>query len=320
VITKEPSQHVTPISEEPTGFPEPVVRDALTPPTATMPDPWAQWFEVLKAFVVWVASVIMLIFVPAVVALPYIVYQWSTYGPPQPDALMSDKTLIFLSIIGILPTHLLTLGVIWLFVTEGGRRPFLQTLGFHWPKNISPGVGTLLCFLLALVLLGIGYAVTTVWGGSKTQLDLIVESSMAARVAIALVAFATAPLVEELVYRGVLYSALDRAAGKAIAVVVVSLLFAGVHVIQYANNVGVIVVITILSFTLTLARAYTGSVVPPFVIHLVFNGIQSLFILLAPFIDKSLLEKTDEITPTAPGLELAARLLETISVHVCRMT
>jgi membrane protease YdiL (CAAX protease family) len=320
VITKEPSQHVTPLSEDPAGFPEPTVREDLAPPPAPTQDYWAQWLDVLKAFIGWVVSVGLLIFVPVIVALPYLIYNWVQFGPPRPETLTQDKTLIFFSIIGILPTHLLTLGIVWLFVTEGGRRPFFRTIGFHWPKNTSPVIGTLLCVLLALVLLAIGWAVTKLWGGDRTQLDAIVESSMAARIATALVAVATAPLAEEVVYRGMIYSPLERAAGKGVAIAIVSLLFAGVHVFQYINNVGVIVVITILSFTLTFARAYTGSLLPPFIIHLVFNGIQSLFIILAPFLEKSVLPKGEEITPTTPGLELAGRLVETIAVHLWRMT
>jgi len=78
----------------------------------------------------------------------------------------------------------------------------------------------------------------------------------------------------------------------------------------------VITVITLLSFTLTLARAYSGSVLPPFIIHLVFNGIQSLVLVLSPFIDSSLLEKGEQVTPTTPGFELAGQLLG----HLCRMT
>ncbi len=319
MITNEPSQHVTPLSDEQAGFvvDQPVRTDvAVPPPPRTRP----AWLQVLISFVIWLLSVAMLAFIPVVVALPYVIYKMVYVGPINPQALATDKTLIFLSILGILPSHVLTLGLVWLFVTEGRRRPFFDTIGFRWPRDTSPTYGTMLCILLALALLAIGWAVTTVWGGNKTQLDLMVESSMAARVVTALVAVVTAPLVEELIYRGVMYSALERAGGKIIAILVVSLLFAGVHVFQYSNNIAVIVVITILSFTLTFARAYTGSVVPPFIIHLVFNGIQSLFIVLAPFLDKDLLQKSEEITPTTPGLELPGRLFETIAAYVCRMT
>lgn len=294
----------------------------------------------VKAFLVWAGSVALLIFVPLIVAIPYIAYNWIAIGPPTAEALANDKTLLFLSIVGILPTHLLTLLLVWMYVTgvlrafvllvlreislrelrqyvaTAARRPFFKTLGFEWPKNFSPVVTTVLGVLLAFVLLFIGWAVTQALGGNKTQLDLLIESSMPARFATAFVAVLTAPLIEELIYRGVVYSALERAAGVAIAVVVVSLLFAGVHVFQYWNNIGVITIITLLSFALTLARAYSGSVLPPFIIHLVFNGIQSLVLALAPFLDKSLLEKGEQVTPTTPGLELIGHLFH----YLCHMT
>ena len=82
------------------------------------------------------------------------------------------------------------------------------------------------------------------------------------------------------------------------------------------NNLGVITVITLLSFTLTFARAYSGSILPPFIIHLVFNGIQALVLALTPFIDSNLLEKGEKVTPTTPGLELAGHLIS----YLCRMT
>jgi membrane protease YdiL (CAAX protease family) len=259
---------------------------------------------------------VFLLIIPVIVALPYLAYNWSNYGPPTAEDLATDKTLVFLSIIGIFPTHLLTLGVVWLYVTGRGRLSVFRIPGFQWPKNFSPLLTTALAVLLAFILLYIGWAVTQVLGGSKTQIDLLVESSLPARFATAFVAVFTAPLVEELIYRGVLYSALERAAGMRIAVIIVSLLFAGVHVFQYANNIGVITVITLLSFTLTFARAYSGSVLPPFIIHLVFNGIQGLVLVLSPFIDSKLLEKGEQVTPTTPGLELAGQLLG----HLCRMT
>jgi hypothetical protein len=37
---------------------------------------------------------------------------------------------------------------------------------------------------------------------------------------------------------------------------------------------------------LTFVRAYSGKLLPSFVIHLVFNGVQSLIIALAPFLGR----------------------------------
>jgi hypothetical protein len=39
----------------------------------------------------------------------------------------------------------------------------------------------------------------------------------------------------------------------------------------------------VLSFTLTLMRAYSGKLLPSFVVHLIFNGVQSIIIALSPF-------------------------------------
>ena len=228
-------------------------------------------------------SLVLLLFVPLIAAIPYFLYVWRTRGMPRPEALATDKTLLFISILGIVPTHLLTILLVWLVVTEGRKRPFWKTIGFEWPPMASPLVSTLACILIAGSLFVIGALVTSIWGGSKTDLDLLVESSLPARFATAFVAVFTAPLVEEMIYRGVVYSAVEQALGRAVAIGAVSLLFAGVHVFQYKNNIAVIIVITLLSFTLTFVRAYTGKLLPSFVIHLVFNGIQSVVIVLAPF-------------------------------------
>jgi hypothetical protein len=288
VITNEPStqeqQRETPLPPESAGLQEhafsEVVSGGNPNPVATG---WEPWLNLLKAFGVWIASIILLIAAQFAFAIPYFGYRWVTTGPPQIDSLTSDKVLAFLSILSVLPAHLLTLGLIYLVVTGGRKYPFRQSIDFEWPRYMHPAVGTVICVLIAIVLFVIGATATYFLGGNKTQLDALVESSIPARMATAFIAVFTAPLIEELIYRGVLYSALQRALGTVIAVGVVSLLFAGVHVFQYIDNVGVIAVITLLSFTLTIVRASTGSVLAPFVIHLVFNGIQSVIIALTPF-------------------------------------
>ncbi|MFN2406894.1 MAG: lysostaphin resistance A-like protein [Pyrinomonadaceae bacterium] len=285
MITNEPSTQQTPLPTEADGTLGQYADTGLPVPPPMPESPNAPWIRLLLAFFTWFGSVLMLLFVPVILAIPYLMYQWRARGLPTTEELTADKTFIFISIAAIVPTHLLTLALVWLVVTEGRRKPFWETIGFKWPRYTNPVVATLICIFVAAVLLGVGFVVTSLWGGSKTQLDLLVESSIPARFATAFVATFTAPLVEELVYRGVLYSAVERALGTAVAIGAVSLLFAGVHVFQYINNVSVITVITLLSFTLTVVRASTGSVLPCFIIHLVFNGIQSLVIALSPFIN-----------------------------------
>jgi len=94
--------------------------------------------------------------------------------------------------------------------------------------------------------------------------------------------------VEESIYRGILYPAIERTAGAKTAVILVTLLFAVPHVPQYWPNIGVISSITLLSVVLTLVRARNGRLLPCLVVHLVFNGIQSVIILFEPYLRAAL--------------------------------
>lgn len=286
VFTEESSQQLTPLPEEHAEPPEPRPSVAVQP---TNDETWVSaWSDVAASIGVWVASVVLLLIVPLIYSIPYIVYRIAKYGPPTPEVLATDKQLIFYSVIGIIPTHMLTFVIVWLLITYGGRRPFWKNIEFEWPSNASPVVVTFVSVLVATLLFLLALGVTALYGEHKTDLDLLIESSIYTRVATAFVAVATAPLVEEIVYRGLLYRTLEKAAGMGVAIALVSLLFAGVHVFQYRNNLAVIIIITLLSITLTVSRAVTGKLLPAFIIHLVFNGIQSVLIVLGGFIDKDI--------------------------------
>ena len=137
---------------------------------------------------------------------------------------------------------------------------------------------------LAILLFLIAWLILLKFGGQETDLERILQSSRAAALITAFLATATAPLVEEVVYRGLLYSAFQRVIGPVFAVIVVASIFAGLHVLQYWPNAGAISAITLLSVVLTVVRARTGRLLPCFVIHLVFNGIQSLIIVFDPYL------------------------------------
>ncbi len=242
--------------------------------------PWS----VPRALLVWVISVVFLFFLPLVGAIPYVIYKVAQGGAAA--GLEVDANLIFISILGVLPAHVLTFLTVWFVVTKRGQRPFWQSLGWNWPRNFGPwkAIG------LSVLLLVVGIMMTRYLPGTETQLDQIINSSLKARFTAAFLAAGTAPLVEELLYRGVLYSAFQKVLGMTWAVALVSVLFAGVHVVQYYNNIGVITAVAMLSVALTLVRARTGSVLPSYVMHLVFNGIQAIFLVVQPFVEKPIIE------------------------------
>src|SRR5207247_10168744 len=85
-------------------------------------------------------------------------------------------------------------------------------------------------------------------------------------------------------YCGLVDWGFQRCIGPVFAVIVVASMFAGLHVLQYWPNAGAISAITLLSVVLTVVRARTGRLLPCLVIHLVFNGIQSLIIVFDPYL------------------------------------
>ena len=221
----------------------------------------------------------MLAVVPNLCVLPYLAYRYGGTSASR-EALLNDKTFVFLFVLGWLPAHLLTLVLVWAVATRLGKLSLKEVLGWSW----SPSLGFWRSVSLALLLFLVTFLLIAQFGGPKTDLDRILESSRAAAVTLAMLAVVTAPLVEEMIYRGLLYSAFRRALGQWAAVAIVACMFAGLHVVQYWPNIGAISSITLLSLVLTLVRARTGRLLPCFVIHLVFNGVQSVIIVLEPYL------------------------------------
>jgi len=217
------------------------------------------------------------------------------------EGMERDATFILLAVLSIIPAHLLTLLLCWAVVTGFGKRPFLASLGWGW----SPRYGRVEFFFLlgtTIAMLGVGHLMVLAFGDRETSLSRMLASSPAARYAVAALATFTAPLVEEVVFRGVLYSALRRRLGVVASVVGVVAIFAAIHFPQYRESMAALVTITLLSLVLTPVRAWTSRLLPCVVIHLLFNGITSVFIVLAP--------EAAERAPAPPPAPPAGALLQ----------
>ena len=285
-----PIEPIEPVG--PRAYADFALRDA--PARGVNPDdpPWNVW----GGSGLWLASVALMVACQALFLVPYMVRQ-GVSAKDLGEFATSNTTAVFLQVVSLIPAHLLTLGVAWLIVTRVGKRPFFASLGWEWAGPFTLWRSAALAVLLLLIGMGVIY----LEGNPETPLDKVINSSRATAIAAACLATFTAPLVEEVVYRGVLYSALQRAIGAAWAVVIVLALFALVHVPQYITSLGVIFTILMLSAILTLIRARTGKLLPCFVIHLVFNGIQSLFIVASPYLER--------FAPQAPPPDPALALL-----------
>lgn len=81
-----------------------------------------------------------------------------------------------------------------------------------------------------------------------------------------------APLIEETLFRGLLYPVLARAWGIATGIVLTGILFGLMHSYQLGGSKAHIALLISVGIVLTCVRAYTGSVLASFLVHLSYNG------------------------------------------------
>ena len=231
---------------------------------------------------VWIFSVLLIVFVPTIFLLPYIfsVSNGQVDQETVTRVATSDPTAIFVQIVAIFPAHILTLIAAWFVVTRNRKYSFKEMLGWRsggmrWWHH----VGIMIAFVSLMIIVG------SIFPEQDNELLRMLRSSKLALYTIAIMAVVTAPLVEEVVYRGVLYSAFQRSVGTVGSVALVTFLFALVHVPQYYPSVSTILLLTLLSLILTLVRVYTGNLLPCIILHLIFNAFQSALLIAEPHLN-----------------------------------
>ena len=236
------------------------------------------------AIAVWIASVLAIVLVPSLFLLPYVILQKPTLAANQAlgEFLQKDRTALILQIVAIIPAHLLTILLAWAIVTKLNRFSFKETLGWQ-----SGGMTWRHYTLILVLFLGVASVVGYYFPEQENELTRMLQSSRVIVYLVAFMATFTAPIVEEVVYRGILYSAFQRARGAAVAIVAVTLLFALVHVPQYYPSYSTIGLLVLLSLILTLIRARTNNLLPCIVLHTIFNGFQSVLLIVEPYVKSS---------------------------------
>lgn len=231
------------------------------------------------AFFVWFASVVAIVVLPSLFLLPYVLSHGPAFSEKQAlgEFLQRDPTAIFLQIVAVIPAHIVTLVLAWVVVTKLNRFSFRETLGWK-----SGGMRWWDYLAILAVFFAVAIVVGSYFPEQENDLTRILKSSRYAVFLVAFMATFTAPVVEEVVYRGLLYSAFQRTLGVSIAVAAVTLLFALVHVPQYYPSYSTIFLLLLLSLILTLVRARTHNLLPCIVLHTIFNATQSLLLILEP--------------------------------------
>jgi len=240
--------------------------------SAIIPQPPRNW-SLGEGLILWVLSVILILVVPAIAVIPFALLAPGSEGMD----LSENKLAMVVSILAILPAHLITMFFAWLLVKKHSAYGFFETIGWRWNK-----IGLATSALLTVAFLIAAAIVATVAPPEDNDFLKILRSSQFALIAVAFVAVVTAPIVEEVVYRGILFPALKKSHGASFSIFAVTALFALVHVPQYWPSYSTIGIILSLSLFLTIIRNWTNSLLPCFAIHLIFNSLQVVSLLMFP--------------------------------------
>ena len=187
-------------------------------------------------------------------------------GSQDPDfvSLVLNNTMFYGVFFGLVHFFLKTHGVRWKDV-YGLQLP-------HRRRAVAWGVGFGILVLLPVWLLTAmsELALKTLQLDSSRQITvetLIRTDSIGQRLSFGLMAVVLAPLVEELLFRGILYPTVKQFGHPRMALWGVSVFFAIFH-----NNLMTFVPLTLLAVGLTLLYERTGNLLAPISAHIVFNA------------------------------------------------
>ena len=209
----------------------------------------------------------------------------NSINPSDASAINEVKKMTLSETISNIIIFLLIGACIFLFASFARGRNPNQVFGINkmsWGKILIWGLGAM---VPVYIFLGLGSFIIRLIIPSKEKVPEMQEivqtmiSSHDITVLIALLfsAIIVAPIVEEIIFRGYIYPVLKKYSHRLFAGFMTSLLFAVVH-----GNVAGLIPLLLLAIILTLSYELTGSILVPVLIHALFNGINSFFILNLP--------------------------------------
>jgi len=191
------------------------------------------------------------------------------------NALMKDMpTQATLSIIAQAAAALLSLGYLWVLAKARGASPFWESIGWKSLPGDDSARRKLIFSIIGggIALAGIVTAVSNRIGVSK---KLPIEEFIQTRqTMILLMTFGVlvAPLVEETVFRGLIYPMIARRSGVAASIIITGLLFGAVHSLQLWGGWAQIGLIVLVGVILTWVRATRRTVWASYLLHLTYNS------------------------------------------------
>ena len=159
-------------------------------------------------------------------------------------------------------------GFIVFLVAAVHRMPIFRTL--YLVPNESLRIGRLILggALLAITVLLISSFFPT---PSESPLVKLLTTTPAI-VVFVVFGITMAPLLEEIIFRSFIFSALRDLTGSRMAIPITTVSFAALHLTQLRGNWPAVAVILLVGYVLTIVRHRTNSVIPSVIIHTAYNS------------------------------------------------
>src|SRR5919202_2616050 len=158
-----------------------------------------------------------------------------------------------------------------LMVARFARRPSARDFGLV-PTNVQRAIGLLVAIYIAF------YAFAGAWTSllgidQKDDLpdELGADKSTAALVAVLILVCVMAPIAEEMLFRGLLFTSIRVSAGLWPAAIITGIVFGAIH--AGSSPAGFLVPLGVLGVGLCLLYAWTGSLLPCIALHAINNAI-----------------------------------------------
>jgi len=252
-------------------------QDSPPPPENVLTEAWesppAPWglrdlflFLLLVPIAFFIANIL--------VVLGYALIQPTLHWHMTKEKLASDP--FFLLALQIVFYALMFAGI-YVLVTVGHKQPFWVML--RW-RRLTPGKALVFLAGGAFLTVAIALLPPVLPDASQFPLENLFNSRTAAY-AIGGFAILVAPLMEEIIFRGVLFGIFEAQVGLRFAILTTAILFGGLHVPEYWGAWNHMLLIFFVGLVFSLARGRSGSLAPSVFLHMGYNASMMIALFLS---------------------------------------
>ena len=257
-------------------------RSRTRTPLSRVPSPYGLWIA-LFSVAIFTAPNLLLIGIAGTDAVETVAVESS--GLIVLNLLVGLVLQLFVFVLALLP--LLAAG-----------RPYNRLLGPTRTTGAMVAIGLASGIVVAILAYTLNAIAVLVTGSEEPVQQQLLQDALAGGLPLVLVvvlAVVVAPLVEEVIFRGVLFRAMADRINLGVSLVVSSAIFALIHIEVVLSQPAALVGLFIVGLVLAVAYHLTGNLMVPILGHAVFNAIS---ISLTVAVDRLDLEELLEM-PTA---------------------